>query len=720
MLPWGDWGIQTSNIGQPELLQASPVQLVPAMRAWRVLVMLSLVAVTLSKQDEALATDDECSDVEQSSGQCSLNTLQMSAAARARASRSAETKKPHIVLVLADDYGWANVGFHRRGAATPEEKQAQAEVHTPNLDALADAGILLERHYAYKMCSPSRSSLMSGRLPVHVNTVNMPTTFYNRDDPVSGAGGIPRNMTGLAEKLRLGGYRTHMVGKWDVGMATPEHTPQGRGFETFIGYYGHANDYYRKSNILTATGEVDNCLSKFVDFSMHNSSFRGGVRDAVSLSHTCQSSKESDPACYEEFVFKQHALATVRNHDVSKENEPLFLYYSFHLVHTPLQVPKFYMEEIDRLVKKGGGSPISTHNRRLYAAMTLYMDNAVGELVSALKEKDMWKDTLIVFSADNGGPIYHPGSANNYPLKGGKYNDFEGGIRTNAFVSGGFIPEGKRGSKFTGVISIADWYSTFCQLAGVDPEDSKASAANEFLRSNNLPELRPIDSIAQWGNIMSGSNGRTQPFHLSQKAVMHWPYKLVVGEQPYARWQGPLYPNCSGVAFLNDERGGPLFTAFDVFHQPVPITSSKAELDKVRWNSDCKDGCLFNVEEDPTEHHDLASDPSFALRLAQMQGTLAELNRAYFDPDRGEGQLKACLTAMDNGGFYGPFEHADGWWSPPPKRTEEQRDQDVQLRALLTQTAEEIETDVQAAASKYFAPIKEKFDGDWDTCLGHE
>ena len=103
--------------------------------------------------------------------------------------------------------------------------------------------MLLELHYAYKICAPSRCSLQSGRLAVHVNSENAGVTTRNKSDPVSGWAGIPRNMTGIAEKLRSGGYRTHAVGKWDAGMATPEHTPRGRGYETWLGYFQHANDY---------------------------------------------------------------------------------------------------------------------------------------------------------------------------------------------------------------------------------------------------------------------------------------------------------------------------------------------------------------------------------------------------------------------------------------------------------------------------------------------
>ena len=145
------------------------------------------------------------------------------------------SKPPNILMLIADDFGWANFGFHRRSRMNSSEVdiQAQIEAHTPSLDALADEGIHLTRHYAYKICSPSRSSFQSGRLAVHVNTVNTSPTVRNISDPVSGFAGIPRNMTTIAAKLKRAGYQTHMVGKWDAGMATPEHTPHGRGYDSW-------------------------------------------------------------------------------------------------------------------------------------------------------------------------------------------------------------------------------------------------------------------------------------------------------------------------------------------------------------------------------------------------------------------------------------------------------------------------------------------------------
>merc|ERR1712224_794371 len=136
-------------------------------------------------------------------------------------------------------------------------------------------------------------------------------------------------------------------------------------------------------------------------------------------------------------------------------------------------------------------------SRKLYAAMVYYLDEAIGLFVEALKNRgnNMYENTLIVFISDNGGPVYVPGAANNFPLRGGKYGDFEGGVRGNAFVSGGYVPESARGSTFNGVVSIADWYTTFCRLAGADYIDRHAMATNVRLHEMGLdiPELPPVD-----------------------------------------------------------------------------------------------------------------------------------------------------------------------------------------------------------------------------------
>lgn len=168
--------------------------------------------------------------------------------------------------------GYANVGWNRP-LPTP------LEVQTPTLDSLVREGIELTSFYTFKYCAPSRAAFISGRNPIHVTVVNGQTTSVNPDDPVAGFTGVPTEMTSIAEKMNAAGYRAHAVGKWDgmaaalercspvvctvvhaaaaaglpraerapvlgcaVGMATFRHTPAGRGFESWLGYFGHCND----------------------------------------------------------------------------------------------------------------------------------------------------------------------------------------------------------------------------------------------------------------------------------------------------------------------------------------------------------------------------------------------------------------------------------------------------------------------------------------------
>ena len=113
--------------------------------------------------------------------------------------------KPHILMALIDDWGWANAGYHR--------SIGDPEVQTPVIDELVADGIELNNHFAYKFCSPSRCALQSGRSPIHVNTENLGIGVHNKSDAIRGYAGIPTAMTGIAQLLKTkGGFRTVMSG----------------------------------------------------------------------------------------------------------------------------------------------------------------------------------------------------------------------------------------------------------------------------------------------------------------------------------------------------------------------------------------------------------------------------------------------------------------------------------------------------------------------------
>ncbi|XP_065191775.1 arylsulfatase B-like [Sycon ciliatum] len=483
--------------------------------------------------------------------------------------------KPHIVMILVDDWGWANVGYHR----DPPTK----EVQTPNFDSLCKEGIELDQHYAYKFCSPSRSSLMSGRLPIHVNILNDPPNVYNPNDTVSGYAAIPRNMTGMAAKLKAAGYATHQVGKWDAGMATPDHTPVGRGFDTSFGYFHHANDYW--------TEQAGGCKKNKKHLNVTDLWMTSGPADGINGTD------------YEEALFKKHVLQVISSHPA---DTPLFLYYAPHIAHTPLQVPQDYLDRY---------AFIDTVDRRIYHAMVAYLDDVIGNLTAALKDRDLWDNTLIVVSSDNGGPVYPGGGANNYPLRGGKVTNWQGGVRVNAFVSGGFLPSGMRGQKLDGYVALADWYATFCSLAGVDKTDQRAKEAG----------LPPVDGLDMWP-MLSGQNTTSPRTEIPlSPGLISGDYKILVGNNDQAGWTGPQYPN------QTNPKGG------------------------ISSNVQCgSDGCLYNIKTDPEERNNLAAgSPDI---LAHMQARLKAWESTAFNPDRGQQWAGACEVALDKyGGYWGPF-----------------------------------------------------------------
>ena len=256
---------------------------------------------------------------------------------------------------------------------------------------------------------------------------------------------------------------------------------------------------------------------------------------------------------------------------------------------------------------------IDYYYRRVYHAMVAYVDDVVGAVVGALKEKGLWDNLLFVASSDNGGPISSEKGANNFPLKGGKGTDWQSGVRVNAFVSGGYLPEKMRGQKTEGYIHIADWYSTFCSLAGVDPTDKKAAEA----------KLPPIDSLDMWP-LISGQNS-TSPHTdvpVTYESLISGDYKILTGKLSHAGWTGPHYPN-----------------------------SSK----RVDEEKDCKEtGCLYNIKTDPYEHKDLASTMPDV--LAAMRKKLSTYQSTHFAPKRGNEWPGACDAALNKyNGFWGPF-----------------------------------------------------------------
>ena len=306
------------------------------------------------------------------------------------------TKQPDIVFFLIDDLGYADCGFN-----------GGKEIKTPNIDRLAQSGAIIENHYVQPVCSPTRSTLLTGRYPTH-------TGVYTIVSP--GAGwGLPLAERTLADALRSAGYRTALTGKWHLGEFEKAYQPNARGFDHQYGHFFGMLDYYSHDR-----------LNK-LDW------YRNG-----------EPLKEEG---YTTHLIAREACKVITTGDQSK---PLFLYVPFNGVHSPFQAPDSYLKPYAHL--KG--------NRQKLAGMLAAVDEAIGQIEAALKQAGRLENTLIVFSSDNGGPP--PGD--NTPLRDFKGTIYEGGTRAAAFATWpGRIPAGQR---IRQPMHMVDWYPTLIKQAG--------------------------------------------------------------------------------------------------------------------------------------------------------------------------------------------------------------------------------------------------------------
>ncbi|RUS76955.1 hypothetical protein EGW08_015275 [Elysia chlorotica] len=251
-------------------------------------------------------------------------------------------RQPHIVFVLADDYGHSDIGY--RGSW----------IRTPVLDRLAAEGVKLENYYVQPICTPTRSQLLSGRYQIRTGLQH---SILYAGQP----NGLPLDSPTLADKLKESGYSTHMVGKWHLGFFKREYMPHYRGFDTFYG------------KCCLTRGD----LTPFMVSSVHTSL-------AIYVRY-----KETTFFC----TFK---VSNISIFSLVCPHQPLFLYLSYQAVHGPLQVPHSYRVPYRHIKDK---------TRRTYAGMVSAMDEGVGNLTDALKAAGLWDNTVFVFSSDNGGRV---------------------------------------------------------------------------------------------------------------------------------------------------------------------------------------------------------------------------------------------------------------------------------------------------------------------------
>ncbi len=329
--------------------------------------------------------------------------------------------KLNIVYFLIDDLGYADVGF-----------MGSTDTRTPHIDQLAKEGVILSSFYVQPVCSPTRSTLMTGRYVIR-------TGVYNVVRP-GAPWGLPLAERTLPQALREAGYTTAICGKWHLGEFQSEYLPVRRGFDHQYGHMFGALDYFTH--------------------------IRDGKPDWY------RDDKPLQEEGYTTHLIAKEACRLIREQPAGK---PLFLYVPFNGVHAPYEVPPEYKQAFPNL----------SGNRQTMAAMLAAVDEAIGQITAALEEKGLRKNTLILFSSDNGGP--GPGRVSrNTPLRAGKGTIYEGGIRACAFANWpGHVPAGKTIAE---PMHAVDWYPTLLKLAGA-----------------SLDQKLPLDGLDVWPVLTQGA-----------------------------------------------------------------------------------------------------------------------------------------------------------------------------------------------------------------------
>ena len=481
-------------------------------------------------------------------------------------------------------------------------------------------------------------------------------------------------MTTIATKLRNVGYHTVAIGKWHAGMSTMAHVPGSRGFDRSLGYLAGSEDHFthRGSGIRCRLSSGQSDGGQAANITGRNRSTGSGGKnttlfDMYDTLAPVLDTQERFGQVYNGDIFGRLAVATVNNHSAfyganssrraaspplqppPQDRQPLFVYLAFANAHHPMEVPPEWLELYPNT---------TTTTRQTYQAMVSFVDVAIGNLTAAVKAVEgMWENSIVVVCSDNGGPsLTDLDTSNNYPLRGGKYSLFEGGMRVTSFVSGGVIPAAMRGKVSNVLAHTVDFYATFAHLAGAPIADTAAAVHAGARGVNGGPGgVPPVDSANLWP-ILSGAtdagpraelplsigppgkNGcsdGSSDFADNGGALIVGAFKLIVGKSCPAHWTGPDSPNGTASVGLMHDCGS--------------------------------SGCLYNLLDDPTEHFDLAlsgakTNATLAAILAMLQKRMVALNRTVFqtaydaspitDAECSTPQMQAMLKA----GVWSPWQ----------------------------------------------------------------
>ncbi|XP_043244060.1 arylsulfatase B-like isoform X2 [Amphibalanus amphitrite] len=469
---------------------------------------------------------------------------------------SGTEQPPNIIIIVADDLGWNDVGFH-----------GSNQIPTPNIDALAFSGVMLNRYYVQPICTPSRSALMTGKYPIHTG---MQQNVILAAQPY----GLGLEETLMPERLNALGYVSHAVGKWHLGSYKKAYTPTYRGFQSHFGYWTGRKDYFDHVCVRHTYWGYD-------------------LRRNMSIAR-------DEFGHYSTDLFTEEAIDRIVTHNQSK---PLFLYLAHLAVHSaneyePLQAPANVIDRFDH-IKDG--------NRRRFAGMLAKLDESVGRVTAALQETGLIQNSIIVFTTDNGGPAasFDFNAASNWPLRGLKHLLWEGGVRGAGFVWSPLLK--KRSYVYEGLVHITDLLPTLVSAAGGDPKT-----------------LGKIDGMDMWSAISKNMTSPRKRILLNidpsvnYRALIEGNLKFIEGTFQAENWSGWFGPSGRNVSRYD------LYNLMKRSHAGRVVRLNKMQISEDKWKQlraqqdiQCQQSpsprrtcskapCLFDLSVDPCEYLDLS------------------------------------------------------------------------------------------------------------------
>lgn len=377
--------------------------------------------------------------------------------------------RPNLVVILTDDHGYGDVSMYGR-----------RDVLTPNIDSLASAGMLFKNMRANcTVCSPTRAALLTGRYPDRVGVPGVIRTHAENS-----WGYFRPGVATLADQLKAVGYATAIVGKWHLGLESP-NTPNERGFEFFHGFLGDMMDNYRTH------------LRHDLNYMRRNA-------DAI------------EPQGHATDLFTDWAIEYVKRQALNDPHRPFFLYLAYNAPHFPIEPPAAALERVRRR------DPQLPQARAKNVAFVEHLDDGIGRVLQALDETGLRDNTLVVFTADNGGSLPHAQS--NHPWRDGKQSHYDGGLRVPFAIRWPAKVKAGSASDYAGL--VFDLFPTCLELAGAElPSGLDAISLAPLLDGGAIDGERDLYFVRREGGPAYGGNSYEALIRGRWKLLRNSPYQ---------------------------------------------------------------------------------------------------------------------------------------------------------------------------------------------------